>query len=135
MNNFLSFFLVVFLMLGAVGCANLSEQQQQKSYEEQKALYADIISQYTELLTAKHSGKELHAPDTENMNERECAIAETLHGIVDVCKDAKSAENLGYGYRDLDDNGTPELILLNKDNSIKAIFTVSDDAPILLEAN
>ena len=35
----------------------------------------------------------------------------------------------------MDGNETPELILLNKYTSICAIFTISDGAPILLEAN
>ncbi len=135
MNKFLSFLLCIFLMLGAVGCARSPEQQPQKSYEEQKVLYDDIISQYTSLLNAKHNGEELFAHNTENMDARQIAITEALYGIVNACKDAKAAENLGYGYKDLDDNGTPELILLSKYTSIRAIFTISDGAPILLEAN
>jgi len=159
MNKFLSFLLCIFLLFGVVGCTRTPEQQPLNSYEEQssesseeemsesseeepqkndeeqKALYDEIISQYTALLTAKHNNEELLAPNTENMDESESAIAETLYGIVDACKDAKAAENLGYGYKDLDDNGIPELILLNKGINIKAIFTVSAGVPILLEAN
>ena len=135
MNKFLYFLLCIFLMLGAVGCTRSPERQPQKSYEEQKVLYDDIISQYTSLLNAKHNGEELFALNTENMDAREIAIAEALYGIVDTCKDEKAAENLGYGYKDLDNNGTPELILLSKYTGIQAIFTISDGAPILLESN
>jgi hypothetical protein len=130
MNKFLSFLLCIFMILCTVGCA-----KNQKSYEEQKALYDDIIAQYTALLRAKHNGEELTFPDTENMSAQEAAIAEALFGIVDACADEKAAEILGYGYKDVDDNGTPELILLNKHNRLRAIFTISDGAPILLEAN
>ena len=135
MNKFLSVILCIFLMLVATCCARSPEQQSPKSYEEQKVLYGDIISQYTSLLNAKHNGEELSAPNTENMDAREIAIAEALYGIVDACKDAKAAETLGYGYKDFDDNGTPELILLSKYNSIRAIFTISDGTPILLESS
>ena len=135
MNKYLSFLLCIFLILMAVGCTHLPEQQTQKSYKEQKALYDDIISQYTSLLNAKHNGEELVVPNTENMDARQSAISETLYGIVDAYKDAKEVENLGYGYKDFDGNGTPELIILTKYTSIHAIFTLSDDQPILLESN
>ncbi len=133
MNKFLSFLLCIFLLFGAVGCKHTPEQPK-KSYEEQKTLYKDIISQYTVLLTAKHNGEELSAPDTANMTSREIAIAEALYGIVDACNTAEATENLGYGYKDLDENGTPELILLSKYLGVRAVFTISEDLPILLEA-
>lgn len=135
MKKFLFVLLCIFLLLGTVGCVCSPEQPRPKSYEEQKALYDDIISQYTALLNAKHNGEELSAPNTENMDAREIAIAETLYGIVAACKNAKETEALGYGYKDLDDNGTPELILFSTYITVRAIFTISADAPILLEAN
>lgn len=75
MNKYLSLLLYIFLVLGAVGCTHLPEQQTQNSYEDQKALYDDIISQYTSLLNAKHNGEELFAPNTENMDARQIAIS------------------------------------------------------------
>lgn len=136
MKKLLSLLLCVFLLLGMVACTPPAQppEQPEKTYEEQKALYGDVISRYTALLTAKHNGEELSAPDTTNMNTRESAIAETLYGIVNACKDAQAAENLGYGYQDADGNGTPELFLLTKYNTIKAIFTLSENTPILLES-
>lgn len=110
-------------------------QDPEKDYEKQKSLYNDIIAEYTALLTAKQNGEELPALNTDGMDEREAAIATALHGIVDSCKDAETAQNLGYGFKDMDGNGTPELILLTKYTSIQAIFTISDKKPILLEAN
>ena len=130
MKIFLSLMLSAFMLFGEVGC-DMPNQQIHKSYEEQKALYDGIISEYTSLLSDKYNGKELSTPDIANMDEREASIFETLYGIVDSCK---TAENLGYGYKDLDDNGTPELILLTKYASIQAVFTISEDLPILLEA-
>lgn len=136
-GKLLSFMLFIFLLLGVVSCVS-KQQPSKKSYEEQKSLYEDIISQYTALLTAKHNGEELSVPDTANMDSGEIAITEALHGIVDACNTAEAAENLGYGYKDLDGNGTPELILLSKYSSVtsvQAIFTISENLPILLEAN
>lgn len=118
------------LLLSAVACTTPEE-----SYEKQKSLYDDIITEYTALLTAKHNGEELPALDTKGMDHREEAIATALHGAVESCKDAEAAANLGYGFKDMDNNGTPELILLSKYTSVKAIFTISGRKPILLEAN
>lgn len=125
--------LFALLLLGAVGCRYAPEQSP-KSYEEQKSLYNDVISQYTTLLTALHNGEALSAPDTSDMNAREKAISETLYGVVAACKTAEEAENWGYGYMDMDGNGTPELILLSKYTPIRAIFTLSKNQPVLLES-
>lgn len=149
MNKFLAILICGCLLLSAMGCSFPSQDQSQesqnqlqtpqeppqKSYEEQKALYDDTISQYTALLTSKQKGESLFAPSAEYMSPREIAISEALYGIVSLCADAQAAEKLGYGYKDLDGNGTPELILLTKHFKISAIFTISDDLPILLEAN
>lgn len=125
--------LCILLVTATFACS--PTQQPQKTYEEQKELYNDIISQYTSLLTAKHKGEVLPLPEAEGMNAEETEIATALYGIVDACKNAEAAERMGYGYKDFDNNGTPELILLSKYNSIRAIFTISNDTPILLEAN
>ncbi len=131
MKRLLTILLCFCLLFSAAACT----QDPEKSYEKQKSLYDGIIAEYTALLTAKQNGEELPAPDTEGMDEREAAIATALHGIVNDCKDAEVAKNLGYGYKDMDGNGTPELILLSKHAGVKAIFTISDKKPLLLEAN
>lgn len=132
MRKVLSVLLCVFLLLSMVGCKDTL--QTPKTYEEQKALYGDVISRYTSLLADKHGGKELTAPNTEEMDERQTAIAEALYGIVNACADGEAAKRLGYGYKDLDGNGVPELILLSQYTSVRAIFTLSDEKPLLLEA-
>lgn len=147
MKKFISFFLVLLLLFSTIGCSTTQDKtsvtntddtqkdQSLKVYEEQKKLYDDIIAHYTTLLTLKQRGEELPTPNITNMSQREASIFEALHEIVNGCKTAQAAESLGYGYKDLDGNETPELILLNKYRSICAIFTISDGAPILLEAN
>ena len=127
-----SFMLLVCLcmLISAVSCAKA-----EKTYEEQKELYAEVIAQYTALLNEKLNGGELPAPNTEGMDEREVKIAEALTGIVNACKDEEALKRLGYGFKDLDGNGTPELILLTKHAYMRAVFTLSDEKPVLLEAN
>ncbi len=144
MKKILTVFLCFSLLFTAVSCTLIPQKPQiatpeatqiHQDPQEPDGIYDDIIAQYTDLLTAKHNGEELTAPNTEGMDEVESSIANTLYGIVNSRQDAKTVENLGYGYKDMDGNGVPELILLTKYTSILAIFTISNEKPILLEAN
>ena len=132
MKRIISVLVCAIMLLSTVGCFKTPQDQPQKSYEEQKALYNDIIAQYTSLLTAKQNGEELTAPDTADMDQREADISEALYTIVNKCSDAQA---LGYAFKDFDGNGTPELILLIQRYSqiVRAIFTLSNDKPVLLE--
>lgn len=116
------------MLLGVVACAPKPQPQQEPP--ETKGVYDDIISLYTALLTAKQNGEALVAPSTDGMDAREAAIAQALYGVVDFCQ---NAESMGYGYKDMDGNGTLELILMTRYTSVMAVFTVSGDKPILLE--
>ena len=107
-------------------------EQPQKTYQE---LYAEIISQYTALLTAKQKGKTLVAPNTDGMDADQAAIAQTVFQIVDGVS-AKYAAKYGYGYKDYDGNGIPELVLFPEfGRVVKALFTVSDGQVVLLASN
>ena len=103
-------------------------------YESSKSAYDGIIEEYTALLTAKQNGEELPEPDTKGMSEEEAAILTLLRDIVDV-ETPESVEDLGYGFKDMDGNGTPELILLTKYTVIRAVFTVKGLTPVLLESS
>ena len=129
MKKILSALLCFFILLGTTAC--LPFQKSQALYIE----YDDIISEYTALLSAKKNGEELPALNTDDMDDQDRAIAEVLRGIVNNCKNVEAVERLGYGYKDFDGNGTKELVLLNKYTSIQAIFTISNERPILLESN
>ena len=131
MKRILCILLAVILLLPALVACGPSIDD----YETQKAAYNDVIEEYTALLTASLNGEELPVPDTKDMDEREAAIAETLYGVVAAGKGGEAAKNMGYGFQDMDGNGTPELILLSKYTAISAIFTLSDGKPLLLEAN
>ncbi len=100
-----------------------------KTYEKQKAAYDGIIEEYTALLTAKQNGEILTPPDTKGMDEGEAAVAEAVYAVVNACKDP---ENMAYAYKDMDGNGTPELLLLSSIIQMKAIFTLDGKTPMLL---
>jgi len=127
MKKFFLSLLCFVILFATVACTPTP----QKSYEEQKVFYNDIISQYTAMLTAVNNGEDLSAPNTDGMDEDERIIAETLYNIANC----KEPQNMGYGFKDFDGNGTPELVLLTRYTPIRAIFTLSGDKPILLEAN
>lgn len=102
----------------------------QDPYEEMKACYAAVIDGYTALLTAKKNGEPLTAPTLKGANA--APIAEALLGIVSA---ATNPETRGYGYRDIDGNGTPELLLTGNSVAILAILSLSEGEPILLTSN
>ena len=139
MKSILFFLLCALLLLGTVACSPSPDETYdppapEKTYEEQKALYNDIIAKYTDLLVAKQNGEELTAPNTEGMDEREGDIAEALYGIVTNMSTKMIESGVGYGYKDYDQNGTPELLLCANSNGVGAIFTISDETPVLLAA-
>ena len=128
MKRILCILLAAILLLPALcACGSMTPEQQ-------KAAYDGIIAEYTALLTAKQNGETLTPPDTTGMSEGEAAIAEALYGIVADQK-AETLADLGYGFKDMDGNGTPELILLTRYTSIRAVFTIANRKPVLLEAN
>ncbi len=137
--------LALVMLLSAVSCKPTTpdettqdpsaDQTPQKIYQE---LYTDIISQYTSLLTAKQKGEALTAPNTDGMDETEATIAQALFNIVNAITKAENAAKYGYGYKDCDGNGIPELILFPEygyGRAVKAIFTVSGGKAVLLASN
>ena len=85
--------------------------------------YGRLIEQYTDLVCAKSAGKELSAPLLGG--EAEAAVYE-------VVRDYTGTDALGYATKDIDKNGTEELVLMTGSNKIFALFTVKNGAPVLL---
>ncbi len=130
MKRIISFLICVLLVLPAVGCTPVPKDPPPMTYEEQKGLYQDVIARYVSLLTAKHNGEALSMLSTEGMSQRERDIEEALCGIVEW---TSVVTWLGYGFKDMDGNGTPELLLLTR-FSVMAVLTLSEEEPLLLEA-
>lgn len=99
------------------------------SYEEQKTAYDGIIAEYTALLTAKQNGETLTPPDTTGMSEGEAAISEAVYTAVNI---TNFPEDMAYTYWDMDGNGTLELLLMTSPPTLKAIFTLDGETPVLL---
>jgi len=106
--------LCLLVLLCFVSCAKSAENT---SYE-------GIIDKYTELLSAKSKNEALTQPG-DSANEIELALYE----IVRDCEDPKV---MGYATKDINKDGTEELVLLSKGNKLYALFTKVNDSPVLL---
>ena len=134
MKKLLTLVLALALLLSAVACVKKAPEE--KSEEPQKTveeIYAEIVAEYTELLTIRHNGEELPPLDTGDMDEPERQIAVAIYNIALRCDPPQQAEYFGYAYKDVDGNGVSELLLMTK-TTLFAIFTVSEGKAILLEA-
>ena len=120
----LALFICTLALLGLVACA-----PSELSYEEQKTAYNGIIEEYTALLTAKQNGETLTPPDTTGMSEGEAAIAEAVFETASACE---NPEKMAYTYKDMDGNGTLELLFLTSPMDLQAIFALDGKAPVLL---
>jgi len=113
----------IVLFLIAVNCSGDSSST---TGEGAVKLYKSVITEYTELLTAKHNGEELPAAEGE-----ESHVSAALRKIVETCADPAS---MGYATRDINGDGVDELVLLSKGCDLYALFTLVDKKPVLLQA-
>ena len=114
--------LCVLALLAFTACGGMTPEQQ-------KEAYTPIIEQYTALLTAKQNGETLTPPDTTGMSEGEAAIAEAVFETASACE---NPEKMVYTYKDMDGNGTLELLFLTSPMDLQAIFALDGKAPVLL---
>ena len=131
MKKIIAVLLCLITVLTSFGCACSTPEtpptgEDSLSYKD---IYADVISLYKSYLTVKKGGDALTSVVLESSDESFNEIAETLRNIVDF---VKSPENLGYGYKDLDGNGVPELLIMSSSSAVLAILTISEGKPILL---
>ena len=123
MKRILCILLTAILLLPALcACGSMTPEQQ-------KEAYTPIIEQYTALLTAKQNGETLTPPDTTGMSEGEAAISEAVYTAVNI---TNFPEDMAYTYWDMDGNGTLELLLMTSPPTLKAIFTLDGETPVLL---
>jgi len=72
------------------------------------------------------------SPDFNLWYQWDCMIVET--NIFSYRDFPKARESFGYALKDLNGNGSPELILMLKDYTVLAVFSQVDDKPRLLDA-
>ena len=133
MKKLLTLVLALALLLSAVACVKKAPEEPETPQKTVEEIYAEIVAEYTELLTLRHNGEELPPLDTRDMDETEKQIAVTLYNLALHCDTPQRTEYFGYAYKDVDGNGVTELLLMTKTTPY-AIFTVSEGKAILLEA-
>lgn len=87
--------------------------------------YASVTEAYGEHLRQKKNGEPFVFPN-RLLGE---GIEEALLTAVERCTDP---DTMGYALRDLDENGTEELILLSRACELFALFTLRDGEPMFL---
>lgn len=89
------------------------------------AEYDTVLDTYRSLLAQKQGGATLSAPEGAS------DIDAMLYDAVNKCTDAKA---MGYAYKDINRDGTKELVLLAKDCKLYALLTLSGGAPVLVQS-
>lgn len=85
--------------------------------------YAEIISEYTELLKKKQNGEKI----AESSNDM---IKNALLSAVNSCDDPAQ---MGYATKDINSDGAEELFLTSKDYDFYSLFTIDGGKPVLLK--
>ena len=121
MKKILSLFLCVVAVLILASCVGNSADKT----EDSKEPYKELIEHYQWLIEQKLNDKSL----TESSHLRH-EINAPLIELVEQCEDPAA---LGHATKDINRDGIPELVLLNKSNRLHALFTLENNAPVMLE--
>lgn len=118
------------LLVGLVACTpktpDVPNETTDTALPEELPLeYDSVLDTYRSILQKKQAGEELSAPDDAS------DIDTALYAAVNKCTDAAV---MGYAYKDLNRDGTDELILLAKDCTLYALLTLKDGAPVLVQS-
>ena len=120
MKKIITFLLLTALLLSAVSCITPNTDDD----VDESAYYDDIVEKYSELLHTKVTGETVADPD-DTADEIDVTLCELV-------RDCADPSIMGYATKDINGDGIDELVLLDKKNKLYALFTVKNDAPVLL---
>lgn len=125
MKKILTALLCSALILGLSGCVSVKDLFGGRSRhgEDVPPAYNEILDTYKELLLCKKKGSELSKPNKKG------EILDVVYKTVEACEDPAL---MGYSTKDLNGDGIQELILLQKDCRLYALFTLVETRPVLL---
>ena len=132
MKKLLAILLCLLLLLVAVSCSaptggggdNDTTANPDPSDAVVWSSYADIITEYTALLEKRTAEEALPEP-SDSADEITVALFE-------IVRDTADPSAMGYATKDVNGDGTEELVLLNRGNKLYALFTLRGNAPVLL---
>ncbi len=120
MKRFLCVLLCLLMLFSLASCFPFEKEPP----EESGTPYDLILEEYRSLLLAKRNG-ETHAVST--------ALPEDIRvTLLDVVENGVDPAAMGYAIKDINKDGTDELILFNKGLKAYALFTAKEFTPILL---
>ncbi len=120
MKKLFSLLLCIILLLGLAAC-----KSQPSDSVQAIAKYTPILDIYRSLLQKKQAGEELVAP------KKASGIEAALYDAVNKCTDATT---MGYAFKDLDNDASPELVLLSKNCTLYTLLTLKDGSPVLVRS-
>ena len=131
MKKLFSALLCLLLIISAVSCADTSNTNNPDSNDTQNNQnnangdpYKSIIEKYTELLICKKNNTAIpEATETDSS---------ALKTVYELAKKCKSPLDMGYAKKDINNDGTEELIFAESTLDIVAIFTVKNGEAVTL---
>ena len=131
MKKLFSALLCLLLIISAVSCSNTSNTNNPDSNDTQNNQndangdpYKSIIEKYTELLICKKNNTAIpEATETDSS---------ALKTVYELAKKCKSPLDMGYAKKDINNDGTEELIFAESTLDIVAIFTVKSGEAVTL---
>ncbi len=82
--------------------------------------YTDVLTSYREMLSAVQNGDALETPKGE--------VETLIYEIGQICE----PEKMGYALKDINGDGTDELVLMSENYEPYALFTAKKGKPVLL---
>ncbi len=131
MKKLFSALLCLLLIISAVSCTNTSNTNnpdfngtQNNQNNDNSDPYKSIIEKYTELLICKKNNTVIpEASETDSS---------ALKTVYELAKKSKSPLDMGYAKKDINNDGTEELIFAESTLDIVAIFTVKNGEAVTL---
>ena len=131
MKKLFSALLCLLLIISAVSCADTSNTNNPDSNDTQNNQnnangdpYKSIIEKYTQLLICKKNNTAIPAP-----TETDSSALKTVYELAKKCK---GPLDMGYAKKDINNDGTEELIFAESILDIVAIFTVKNGEAVTL---
>lgn len=91
--------------------------------------YCDIINLYKDLILSKNEGNDVTTFDLSGYADISSEVSSALKQIVFNNRH----QLMGYAFKDINNDGTAELVLLDRDYNIFAIFTSVNKKAVLLD--
>ena len=134
-SKIIAVLLCMVLLLGVASChqkaelndLDTAETNTPDRAEKEPSPYVEIIEKYCELVRLKKQNGAIFAED--NPWETQTEISETVYAIVEKCE---NVSDMGYATKDINGDDVLELVLMNRQNKLYALFTLRDNVPVLL---